>query len=86
MSQADQAVHTGKWKVEMDIGGEWENVWLEDKRPAKDARGHNKERPKTKFATREDAELELKDHFKSMDEEGMDYDPDEYRIVPVIAN
>lgn len=56
--------------VEMHIGNGWENVWQLDDQP------HT-------FATREEAEAELSEHFEDMQEAGMEFNPDEYRIEAV---
>ena len=36
-----------------------------------------------RFASFDDAQRELEAHFQSMDAEGMDYEPAEYKIVEV---
>jgi hypothetical protein len=64
-----------RWEVQMLFGSNWENVWTET-----DA--DNKAIPLT-FATKELAELELKDHFETLKAEGMDWDAEEFRVRPV---
>jgi CHASE3 domain sensor protein len=55
-------------KVQVLFGGE--NVWTEN--------GQTQY-----FATYEEAEAELVEHFEDMDNAGMDYEPTDYRITEV---
>jgi CHASE3 domain sensor protein len=55
-------------KVQVLFGGE--NVWTEN--------GQTQY-----FATYEEAEAELQEHFEDMDNAGMDYEPTDYRITEV---
>lgn len=86
MDHPEATTHTGKWKVEIDIGGNWENVWASgEKRRRKDRMGRPyTEAVKVKFDTYAEAKKELDEHLAEMEAQGMDFDPDEYRIVPVV--
>lgn len=78
----------GRWKVEMAIGNDWENVWTTgETRKRKNSAGHTyTESIKLKFEGWYEAKAELDEHFAEMTAQGMDFDPDEYRIVPVVPH
>jgi hypothetical protein len=60
-----------KYEVQTSFGrGNWENVW------------HDGEEL-TYFNSPEEAQEELEDMFEEMELVGMDYDRDDYRIMPV---
>jgi hypothetical protein len=61
------------WEVQTQIGNDWENIWTVTNPDG------DHERPDI-FTTMEDAEDQLRLHLKSMDIEGMDYDPADYRV------
>lgn len=66
-----------QYEVQTRIGEEWENVWAEEKRI--DGKLFYE---LVKFDTMAQAQKELDDHLAEMEREGMDHDPDDYRIVP----
>jgi hypothetical protein len=60
-----------KYEVQTNFGNDnWENVW------------HDGEEL-TYFDTVEEAQEEIDDMIEEMEEQGMDYDRDDYRIMPV---
>ena len=60
-----------KYEVQTNFGsGNWENVWHEGEEL-------------TYFASPEDSQAEIDDMIEEMELVGMDYDRNDYRIVPV---
>lgn len=60
----------GRFVVETLTTSGWENVWAEE------------DGTPTSFLTEDAANEELKEHLDSLDQEGMEYDRDEFRIAP----
>jgi len=59
-----------KFEVQTRFGDNWENVW------------HDGE-DTSYFESPEEAQEEIDDLIEEMEEQGMDYDRNDYRIVPV---
>ena len=60
-----------KYEVQTRFGDDWENVWHDDTTTL------------TYFDTVEGAQEEIDDLIEEMELQGMDYDRDDYRIMPV---
>lgn len=61
-----------KYEVQTNFGrGNWENVW------------HDDDATLTYFDTVEEALQEIDDLIEEMELQGMDYDIEDYRIMPV---
>ena len=60
-----------KYEVQTHCGNDWENVWHDDITTL------------TYFDTVEEALQEIDDMIEEMELQGMDYDRDDYRIMPV---
>ena len=60
-----------KFEVQTRFGDNWENVWHDDTTTL------------TYFDTVEEALQEIDDLIEEMELQGMDYDRDDYRIMPV---
>lgn len=56
------------FEIQTLIDGVWQNVSSDGDQPLK-------------YETREEAETDLEDLLASLDDAGMEFDPDEYRVV-----